>query len=583
VVLARETPIGEIRRISKIIETEVFVQGALCTCFSGQCYFSSFVGNNSGNRGRCKQPCRKRYSIDRKGYEEYAYALSPSDLCVGEKIFALLGAGVSSLKIEGRLRREEYVRAAVLYYRKLLRGDATEKDFSRLRRAYNRGDYTRGLAFGQQKDFLSREVQGHIGEKMGNLVLRGGAYFCGGTAQAGDAFKILRGGKEIGGAVFRSAEKDGFYLSSMQRLRAGDEVRMTTDAAEYPRERRVRRISLAIRAVAGEKTRVEGGGITLEGDIPARARSAPLSREEIAACFLKTSLPLEVTFSDIETKDAFLPKSALNALRRAFYEKLANAAEGTRTVGRTIPALPAPKLCEEEKIALITSDFRGKSASVLILKPRDYSAVTRADVGAGSGEKFLYLPPFLTSDELEAVAPIAAYFDGIYSDGYYAVLAAKRWGKAFFAGSGFHVTNRFTLRGVKEAGARYVALSDEISGAQQRALAEENVFALTLGGIKLMNLCYCPFERTCADCDRRSAYTLSDEEGRRFPLYRYRIGGACRFEVYNCASLAAYNGRSGAIVDLTGDERQLLAAYAKSPSAAPLTRTTKGHSERSML
>lgn len=63
VVLARETPLPEIQKITKIIETEVFIQGALCTAFSGQCYLSSFAGNNSGNRGLCKQPCRKLYTL----------------------------------------------------------------------------------------------------------------------------------------------------------------------------------------------------------------------------------------------------------------------------------------------------------------------------------------------------------------------------------------------------------------------------------------------------------------------------------------------------------------------------------------
>ncbi|MBQ9730216.1 MAG: U32 family peptidase, partial [Clostridia bacterium] len=77
VILARETPLEVISKITKIIETEVFVQGALCTCFSGECYLSSFAGGNSGNRGKCKQPCRKRYSYNRPGYEEMRYALSP--------------------------------------------------------------------------------------------------------------------------------------------------------------------------------------------------------------------------------------------------------------------------------------------------------------------------------------------------------------------------------------------------------------------------------------------------------------------------------------------------------------------------
>ena len=112
VILARETPLAEIEKIASFMETEVFVQGALCTCFSGQCYFSSFAGNNSGNRGRCKQPCRKLYSYDREGFEDPAYALSLSDLCIGEEIEKLRKAGVTSFKIEGRMRRAEYVSAA---------------------------------------------------------------------------------------------------------------------------------------------------------------------------------------------------------------------------------------------------------------------------------------------------------------------------------------------------------------------------------------------------------------------------------------------------------------------------------------
>ena len=203
VVLARETPLGDIAAISSVIETEVFVQGALCSCFSGQCYFSSFAGNNSGNRGRCKQPCRKLYSIDRAGFEERAYALSLSDLSVGERVKELLQAGVTSLKIEGRMRREEYVSAAVGYYRAILDGaEKSERLAARsaLARAFDRGDYTEGLAFGQE-NLLSRNVQGHIGERVGVLEVKGGRYFCRGSARKGDGFKILRGGKEAGGAV----------------------------------------------------------------------------------------------------------------------------------------------------------------------------------------------------------------------------------------------------------------------------------------------------------------------------------------------------------------------------------------------
>ena len=133
-VLARETPAEDIAAISAVIETEAFIQGALCTCFSGQCYLSSFAGGNSGNRGRCKQPCRKKYAVDRAGFEEPAYALSLSDLSVGEDVRTLLSAGVTSLKIEGRMRSPAYAAAAVKYYRALLAGKEAGGEFSDLAR-----------------------------------------------------------------------------------------------------------------------------------------------------------------------------------------------------------------------------------------------------------------------------------------------------------------------------------------------------------------------------------------------------------------------------------------------------------------
>ena len=174
VILARETPIEDISEIAKILETEVFVQGALCTCFSGQCYMSSFAGGNSGNRGFCKQPCRKKYSIDGNKKEKLAYRLSLSDLCVGEQIRPLIQAGVCSFKIEGRMRSPSYVSASVRYYRDLLdekSAPVLKQDFSDLKRTFNRGNYTLGYSFGQDKNLISFEVQGHIGERVGKVSL----------------------------------------------------------------------------------------------------------------------------------------------------------------------------------------------------------------------------------------------------------------------------------------------------------------------------------------------------------------------------------------------------------------------------
>ena len=590
VVLARETPIEDIPAISEIIETEAFVQGALCSSFSGQCYFSSFAGNNSGNRGRCKQPCRKLYSIDRKGFESPAYALSLSDLSVGPRVKELLDAGVTSLKIEGRMRREEYVSAAVHYYRAILGGLKGEIPVwkSALARTYGRGGYTEGLAFGQD-NLLSRKVQGHIGERIGTLELKKGKYYCKGIARKGDGFKILRGGEEVGGATCTGEGEGGFYLSSEQKLRAGDEVRITTDTslAETFRSRSLHRaIWLSLRFVAGEKPQMRCEGYTLTGEEPLQtAERAPLTEDELIRCFQKTDdLPLAPIVEHVATENAFLPKSQLNALRRAFYEGLVEhfAPKREQLAPRTGTCTLEP--VPSQKTAVIAEDFEGAKADVLILKPRDYARVTPEDVTKGEGEKYLYLPPLLTAADEKLIAPLLPLFDGIYAEGSYGIKLAEKYKKPLFAGAGFNLTNSFAVTELKAAGAKYFVLSKELSTAEQRRLAAEGAFVLTLGSVKLMDLKYCPFGRTCKSCDRRGEYRLTDEQGRAFPLRRYRLSGKfCRFEVYNCVPLAGYDAGAGALVDAScRSDGAYLLKRAHSPEGA-LAGATKGHAERSML
>lgn len=570
VVLARETPIEEIKKISGIIETEAFVQGALCSCFSGQCYFSSFAGNNSGNRGRCKQPCRKRYSIDRTGFEEPAYALSLSDLSLGKKLDELIGAGVVSLKIEGRMRRSEYAAAAVKYYKALREGKSALGEFSNLKRAFNRGDYTEGLAFGQKKNFLSRNVQGHIGEDVGEVVITKRGYLCKSAfvPEKGDGFKILRNGKEVGGAIVSNVEKDGFYLASSARLLAGDRVCVTTSKAASEvalTGKRLRPVKIALSFIAGEKPRAEAEGFISEGDeILDEAKNAPLTKEEITACFEKTdTLPFAPEIS-VETRGAFLPKSKLNAFRRAFYEALKNFLVPCREQ-LEVRALPKVELKKgtNEKRAYITSGTAPENADIVIFKPCEYAHIPTQ----GGKGKYLYLPPFFTSKDEELIAPVLEQFEGIYCEGYYGILLAKKYDKKLFAGTGFNLTNRYAVFEVGKVASCF-ALSKEISAREANALSTENAFTLSGGAVKVMDLVYCPFSQDCKKCDRRERYALTDEEGREFPLRRYALSGACRFEVYNCALLSE-NICANALYDNT-------------LSGVEGMGTTKGHFERSM-
>ena len=553
VVLARETPIDEIKKIAEIIETEAFVQGALCSSFSGQCYFSSLIGGNSGNRGRCKQPCRKRYCIDRKGFEELAYALSPADLSLGKRLEELTNAGVASLKIEGRLRRPEYAAAAVKYYKALRDGENAEQAYILLKRAFNRGNYCKGLSFGQEENFLSRNVQGHIGQDVGEVSLTKRGPFCESAfiPEKGDGFKILRAGKEVGGAITSENSKNGFYLVSASRLLAGDRVCVTTSKAAQRAAlegTRRRAVKIELSFLAGEKPHARAEGFEWVGDdVLQRAKSAPLSENELIACFEKTdTLPFAPEIS-VKTEGAFYPKSALNAFRRAFYEGLvaALAPERAPLQERPLPEIHLNNQTGNKKAVICADTNHVQSADIVIYKPCEYAHITVQ----GNG-KYLYLPPFFTAKDEELIAPFFKQFEGIYCEGTYGILLAKKYHKKLFAGTGFNLTNRYAVSEVQQI-ADYFALSKELSLSEAEALLSEKSFYLAGGVIKVMDLIYCPFSRDCKNCDRRERYFLTDEEGRKFPLRRYAFSGPCRFELYNCASLSVSTCGGNALYDAT--------------------------------
>lgn len=585
VILARETAFDDVIRISKIIETEVFVQGALCTCFSGQCYLSSFAGGNSGNRGKCKQPCRKKYSFDRTGFEDEAYRLSLADLCVGESIKKLKEAGVYSFKIEGRMRRPEYVAAAVAYYNKILRDEVNDSDFSNLKRTYNRGNYTRGLTFGQDKSFISSAVQGHIGEFVGIIKIVNGKYFCQcfENFNSCDGFKILRGGKEVGGASFAENVKGGFILSSNARLKSGDKVFVTTDTAlnnKLLNKSLKISISLKIILISGKKPAVSVNGYEYFGEyeLP-EAKTSPLSVDDVKNCFNKTGkYPFIVNYDEIECDNVFMPTAGLNALRRDVYKTYFNmiSRSGNRKylLNHTIPE---PEIKKSSAIAVISTNLNGLCADIGILKPYSYETVSENLYNNFKGKKYLYLPPYLTGDEAEKIKNIAIRFDGIYCDGIYGFALAKELNKPLFAGAGLNISNTVA---VSECSSENILLSKELTLKEANALSRGNTFYLASGNVKVMDLIYCPFEKRCFECDKRKIYTLTDENERKFPIRRYTVGD-CRFEVYNCANLVCEQPLCGRVADLSVEDNQLkiLNAFAASEDMGKYFKNrTRGHS-----
>ncbi len=187
VVLARELTLSEIKEIclTTPTEIEVFVHGALCISYSGQCLMSSIIGGRSGNRGKCAQPCRLPYSIQKDNNNiNSGYLLSSKDICFIENLSDLINAGVSSIKIEGRMKSPEYVASVVRIYRKYLdqieqRNIKKEKkeynvskdDMHRLMQSFNRGGFSKGYLQGKTgSDMMAYEKPKNWGTYLGTVL-----------------------------------------------------------------------------------------------------------------------------------------------------------------------------------------------------------------------------------------------------------------------------------------------------------------------------------------------------------------------------------------------------------------------------
>lgn len=243
IVLARELTLDEIRNISDSVNTplEFFVHGALCVCYSGQCYLSEAISNRSANRGSCAQLCRLPYTLtDANGKKIVSrkHLLSMKDLNLSNHLEELLEAGVSSLKIEGRLKDIPYVKNTVAYYRKKLddilakhpeyvrssSGKSTYNFEPNLYKSFNRG-YTTYFINGRDTDIWSINSPKSIGEPIGEIKEVTNRYFTISTTSQlnnGDGLCFINAKDELQGVRINKIEDNKIYpLDNTIQLQKG--------------------------------------------------------------------------------------------------------------------------------------------------------------------------------------------------------------------------------------------------------------------------------------------------------------------------------------------------------------------------
>ena len=344
VVLARELSLKEIQHICKHCkaEIEVFVHGALCVCYSGQCLMSSFIGGRSGNRGACAQPCRLPYELlDSKGDsvlpKHEAYLLSPKDLNYSEHMNELVAAGVTSFKVEGRMKKVSYVRQVIGTYREILdEASIHENQRKALASGFNRGFSTAYLEDTVGRQMMTVVAPNHQGKPIGESYTKKGEVYLSLTEpiEQGSLVKILQSN---GSVTYYTVDDEWTCVSDTlykgrpaEGLAVGQLYLASTPKNTKSRglQEFTRKYDMSVYLSVGsngetnytELTAILDSGlsVTVTNEyVPAIANKVPTSLEKVTEQLGRLGNTLfRLSYVDIPDGPYMWPASVLNALRR---------------------------------------------------------------------------------------------------------------------------------------------------------------------------------------------------------------------------------------------------------------------------
>lgn len=493
-VLSREVPLKEIANIraASPIELEAFAHGALCMSFSGGCLLSSMAGERSGNRGTCAQPCRKLMAIEREPGKD-DYALSLGDLCMIEHLKDMEKAGVSCIKLEGRMKRAEYVAVITRAYR-----DALD---------------------GADKDIIARHKRDML-----DMFDRGGGstgYFYGDNAKTGWIAKS-DSSKELVSSAARTYEKD-------TRKRR---VELCLDMhPDYPAK---------LTMLSGDVS------VSVQGDVVQQAQK-PQDPQRYAAQAMKLGdTPFFADSCAAQVDEwAFLPMSSVNALRRDAAEQMENALlirrEAKEPQVQSIKNIPA----KSTAITAIVSNAEQAAAAFLsgadevALEPWEYSeeAFMALAEYRKKAKLLISLPPVIISEaEREKIKMICS--SGLADGAIAANIGQLEFIKDLplkIAGSQMNAANAHTVAAYREMGFDRVTLSLELTRPQLRDISGVGTAISVYGRTQLMQLRHCTIkeQRGCKNC-KGIAGIMKDEAGREFPLRNIRQADGCLLRLLNC-------------------------------------------------
>ena len=552
-VLAREMTFQEIQACAETgMPLEVFAHGALCVSCSGQCLMSSMIGGRSGNRGMCAQPCRMKYAMGGKE----GYLLSPRDLMTADIMDEFRAAGVDSVKIEGRLKRPEYVAVVTGIYRKALDGiEITGNDIMELRQIFNRGGFTRGYGPGaEERTLMFRERPNNAGVEVGRAQ-KNGVITLDCDIDMADALVIRRAGEDIS-VKLSGARGDRISCAAARRgdmlVRLVSEKQLIRARATWETENRPVHLSarLTIRVGAPMELEVKSGAHTARasGAVVQQAAKRQLDQERVKQQLCKTGGTAYV-FDGIAMdadENAFAAISEINNLRRDALERMtreicpmnrkAGEMGDIKPLNRAKPGKPILRAQSGSISALKAAAEQG--ADELVFAPED---MRRLDDALRLDAFYLAIPQVMRGEELEKLNAWALRSGGRIKGVYASNIShlALEWPGKLMADYPMNIANEVAAA---QTGAEEYSPSVELTSRQTDALGGKKDI-IVFGRLPLMQLRHCPcravndmpgLHSQCRRCDGENRLEpLEDRTGARFPLRRIAYDSGCVLQLMN--------------------------------------------------
>lgn len=595
VVLSRELNINEIKNIHEKtnMDLEIFIHGALCISYSGQCLMSSIIGQRSGNRGKCAGTCRLPYELVNKNDDKVidkGYLLSSKDVCTLDILPQIIKTGAMSFKIEGRMKTPEYVGIVTSIYRKYIDLALSDKEYKvdeadrkLLMQVFNRGGFSTGYLNGKLgKDMMYKEKPNHIGIKIGKVIaynpnkghvkikleenitlgdsIRINESSCK-TSELMDGninLKTANLGKIVTLGRIKGKIKVGDWVYKTVAINIENEIKQICSKENIKRKVighiKIETGNNVKLSIIDKETKIE---VSVLGDTVQEAKTVEIDNERIKAQIYKTGgTVFEIEDLEIEkSKNAFIGVKELNELRRKALEELEEKIldsfkKDKKKLEKIDDAIFEEERNNKVKTSLLLNFINDEynytklenidkiyvPITELILKNKleKLKAITNVT------DTYIYMPNILRDEHKNIIYKkieeiIKDYkIKGFVISNLSQIEELKHYNLELLGNYTLNVYNNNTIKELKEMGLSSITISPEINVTEVYGIKTDlNKEFIVYGRLPLMTSEYCPIGtfKNCIGSCAKGEYVLKDRMNFEFPIKTNRIN--CNTTIYN--------------------------------------------------